>query len=106
MVVGTTVIASAATALDVVLVDQLVAVATADVLYATEWGAILPGATPIANNVEFIHWEVEMDTRTAITELIHFIGLEIAYTPHRLIGGQMQHEAKRAQYLLSDNYPI
>ena len=104
MIVGTTAIASAATALDKTIADDTVAVATADILYATEYGSIFPSQTDIADNVEFIHWEVEMDTRTAITELIHFIGLEITYTPHRLHSGVMPHEAKRPTYLATEVY--
>jgi len=104
MIVGTTVIASAATALDKTIADDLVDVATADILYATDYGSIFPGATDIDEKVEFIHWEVEMDTRTAITELIHFLGLEITYTPHKLQRGVMPHEAKRPTYLASEVY--
>ena len=108
IVPNTTVIVSAATDLDTAVATHTLTVGTAYAWYATAYGAILPQATAIADNVEAIEWEVEMDTKAAgLSEDIFFLGLEVAYTPKRLYGPDgMRHPAKMPSYMLGDSYPI
>lgn len=107
VVPNTTELISAATALDTVLATDTVPVATAYVHAATAEGIIDPRVTAIADNVEFLQWEVEMDTKdTDMSEDLFLLGLELRYTPKRLAGVDgMKVEAKAGTRLLSKEYP-
>lgn len=99
-----TTLSSAATALDrQPAQDTVIGAYTHQV---TSWGSLLAGATPIAQNVEMIEWEVEMDAFAAgLTEDKFFLGLELAYTPKRLAGPDgMRREARRPTFMLGDTY--
>lgn len=101
-----TTLASAATALDKTIAqDTVIGAYTHQV---TAWGAILPAVTAIADNVEMIEWEVEMDTfAVGLTEDKFFLGLEVAYTPKRLYYGDgMPVKAKRPVSMLSSKYTV
>lgn len=105
IVPDTTVLASAATALDTQpSQDTVIGAYTHQV---TSWGVLDPRVTAIADTVEMIEWEVEMDAFAAgLTEDKFFLGLELAYTPKRLAGVDgMRQEAKRATSMFSKEYP-
>jgi len=81
-----TALATPSVALDTTLVAQDVPVATAYALCKTAWGAIKAGT--ISELAEHWAWLVEMDAFDAgLAEDKFFLGLEIAYTPRRLYGG-------------------
>lgn len=81
-----TALATPSTALDATIAVQTVPVATAYALCKTEWGIILPGT--ISSEVEHWAWLVELNAFAAgLAEDKFFLGLEIAYTPRRLYGG-------------------
>lgn|SRR3990167_6301203 len=104
VVPDTTVLASAATALDVQPdQDTVIGAYTHQV---TTWGQIQPAVTAIAENVEIIEWEVELDAFAAgLTEDKFFLGLEIAYTPKRLWGPDgMAQPAKLPTFMLGKTY--
>jgi hypothetical protein len=102
IVPNVTALISAATALDTTIAVDTQPVATAYTWAVTEWGAIDPRVTAIADTVELIEWEVEMDTKDSdMSEALLLMGLELRYTPKRLWGADgMQHEAKAMTTLL------
>ncbi len=81
-----TTLATPSTALDTVIAPQDVPVATAYALCKTQWGIIKGGS--IADTAEHWAWLVEMDAfDVGLAEDKFFLGLEIAYTPRKLYGG-------------------
>lgn len=107
IVPNTTAIIDVATALDTVIATDTTPAATANTWAATEWGAILPKVTAIADNVEAILWEIEMDTKdTDMSEDSWLLGMELAWTPKALAGVDgMPHEAKFHTRQLGEVYP-
>lgn len=106
IVPNTTAIIDVATALDTVIAQDTTPAAVANTWAATAWGAILPKVTAIADNVEAILWEVEMDTKdTDMAEDLWLLGMELKWTPKRLAGlDGMPHEAKSKSSELGDVY--
>lgn len=104
IVPNTTAIINPATALDTVIAQDTVPVATANIWCATDWGIIT--ADKFADNVEAVTFEVEMDAFSAgLSEAKHLLGLELMYTPKRLQGPDgMGIQAKSASYMLSNKY--
>jgi hypothetical protein len=100
-----TAIVAASTALDTVIAPDDVPVATANAWCVTEYGRINGGK--FDDNVEAISFEMEMDAFDAgLTEAKHIIGLELAYTPKKLVGPSgMRREAKRPTYIGGKHYP-
>ena len=105
IVPNTTTLISAATAQDTDIASMTVT-GTAYSYQVTGWGAILPAITAIADNVEVIYWEVELQAFAAgLTEDKLLLGLEIEYTPKRLASNPgMPHRAKRKTNMLGDVY--
>lgn len=104
IVLNTTVLIDPATALDKTIAQDTVPVASANVWCVTDWGRI--NASKFEDNVEAITFEVEMDAFAAgLTEAKHLLGLELRYTPKRLLYGDgMVAEAKAATYMLSSKF--
>lgn len=104
IVLNTTVIIDPATALDKVVPQDTVPVASANVWCRTDEGRINGGK--LADNVEAMLFEVEMDAFAAgLTEAKHLLGLELRYTPKRLhYGDGMRHEAKAPTFMLSSKF--
>ena len=99
---NTTAIVDPATVLDVVIPQDTVPVATANVWCITDYGRINGGT--FSQFAEGITLEVEMDAFAAgLTEAKHLLGVELIYTPKRLYGNTgMWHEAKRHASMLGD----
>lgn len=86
LIPNVTAIAAPSVALDTAITAQDVPVATAYALCKTAWGVIKGGT--ISDLAEHWAWLVEMDAFDAgLSEDKFFLGLEIAYTPRRLYGG-------------------
>lgn len=104
VVPDTTVLAAPGTALDGTIAQDTVV--GEYVHQATGWGSIQPDATPIAANVEYIIWGVEMDAFAGgLIEDKFFLGLEIRYTPKRLWGVDgMRQEAKPTTTMFAKEY--
>lgn len=104
IVLNTTAIIDPATALDSTIAQDTVPVATANIWCATEWGRI--NANKFDDNVEAMTFEVEMDAfAVGLSEAKHLLGLELRYTPKRLLYGDgMAVEAKPATYMLSNKF--
>lgn len=92
------------TALDRVIAQDTVPVATAFVWCATEYGYIDAGK--LASTTEVLLLSVEMDAFAAgLTEDKFPLALEMRYTPKRLWGPDgMQHESSRPSALLGNVY--
>ena len=103
IVPNTTAIIDVATDLDTAIATDTTPVATANTWAATEWGILDPKTTAIADNVEAILWEVEMDTKDSdMSEDLWLLGMELMWTPKRLAGVDgMPHAAKRGTYAFS-----
>lgn len=104
IVPNVTAIIDPATALDTVIAEDTVPVATANIWCATEWGKIIGGK--FAKNVEAITFEVEMDAfAVGLSEAKHLLGIEFMYTPKRLQGVDgMKQAAKATTYMLGNAF--
>lgn len=103
IVPNTTIIASPTTVLDSTIAQDTV-IGVGYEWQTTAWGAIQPAVTAVADTVEAIVWEVELDAFAAgLAEDKFLLGLEIMYTPKRLYGQSgMLHEAKPKTQALGD----
>jgi hypothetical protein len=103
-VYNVTAIAAPATALDTVIPQDLVPVATANAHCVTAWGSI--NSNKFADNVEALLIEMEMDAFAGgLSEAKHLLALELAWTPRRLYYGDgMAHPAKLPLYSASGKY--
>lgn len=99
-----TALATPGTALDVTIAAQDVPVATAYAICKTAWGVIKGGT--IADTAEHWVWNVEMDAfDVGLSEDKFLLGLEIAYSPRVLYGGDgMLAPADYPVYTLSKQY--
>ena len=89
------------TALDTTIPSQTVS-GTAYTLQRTSEGAINAGK--IANNAEYIHFQLAADTLTTITSVIPF-QVVVRYSPRRLRGPDgMAHEPKKPDFIGSPQY--
>ena len=104
IVYNVTAIAAPATALDTVIPQDTVPVATANAHCVTAWGSISPNK--LADNVEALLIEMEMDAfAVGLSEAKHLLALELAWTPRRLYYGDgMAHPAKLPLYSASGKY--
>ena len=102
IVYNTTAIIDPATALNFVIAQDTVPVATANIWCVTAFGRI--NADTFTDLVEGITLEVEMDAFAAgLAEAKHLIGIEFMYTPRRMAGiDGMGYEAKRRSTALGD----
>lgn len=102
---NTTAIADATTALNSTIAQDTVPTTTADTWNVTAFGRINGDTFTEAN--EGVVWKVEMDAFAAgLTEAKNFLGLELVYTPKRLVGVDgMRHEAKRGTNMFSKDLP-
>jgi hypothetical protein len=97
--VDSTALAAATTSLDTPIpVDNVIG---ANVLQATDWGKINAGAVDPKH--EAIVWRVTLSAFSAgLTQSKYLVGLELRYTPKRLIGPTgMMREARAAAYALA-----
>lgn len=92
------------TALDKVVAQDTVPVATAYAWCVTEEGYIDAGK--FGDNVEGLLWSIEMDAFAAgLTEDKFVLGLEVRYSPRRLWGPDgMAHEAKAPVFIAGKTY--
>lgn len=99
-----TALAVPATAFDKVIPTDNVPSATAYTMNRTEW-AVINGRT-LSERAEGIAFNVEMDLKAVgLTEDLFLVGLEMLYTPKRLMRGDgMAIEAPRASSMLSSMY--